>query len=82
MNNHSDFPELIRQARRRYPELTEKMTDEEVDMLIDDMIDDYAGDPEPFFARALDKGNLPLWAVGIVAALSIVGMLIAAVVGP
>lgn len=69
------------QVIQLYPELTADMSDEEIDDFVSDINEDEEL-KKPFFARALDSGNLPLWAVGIVVALSIVGMLIAAVVGP
>ena len=61
-----------------YPELTEAMTDFEINEFVADLNEDEEEMKQPFFARALDTGRLPVIAVVIVALLSVAGMLAAA----
>lgn len=63
------------QIRKLYPELTEKMSDEELDDLIEDLTED---NDLPVFARAIDRGYLPVIAIALVAIASVLGMLAAA----
>lgn len=63
-------------VRRLFPDITEKMSDNQLDDFIDEMLDpdEPAG---PVFARAVDNGTLPIIAIILVAAASVFGMLLA-----
>jgi hypothetical protein len=72
-------PWTRQELRRMYPQMTEEMSDDELDSFIEMLTDDIEEELyKPFFARMLERGNLPVVAVLIVASASVASMLLAA----